>query len=136
MRTRNGYVSNSSSSSFIVYGKELDYYDAIELMADNENKVICILDHKGTSGDVEDFVFRMTNHRMSVLEKNGIDVAQMDGRYILVMKEWFNDGGVMNITEPLTGGRIFDVRKDDSSPCTDSDRDRNFARWVKCRSVK
>ena len=136
MRTRNGYVSNSSSSSFIVYGRELDYYEALDEMADDEKNVICILDHKGTSGEVEDFVFRMTDHRMNMLEKNGIDVEQMDGRYVLVMKEWFNDGGVMDITEPLTGGRIFEVRKDDSSPCTDSDRDRNFARWVKVRCVK
>lgn len=134
MKTRAGYVSNSSSSSFIVYGKELDYYDALEAMADDGKKVICILPRKGISGEVEDFVFRMTNHRMNALEKAGIDVERWDGRYYLVMKEWFNDGGVMDITEPLTGGRIFEVRKDDSSPTTDSDRDRNFARWLKQRS--
>ena len=136
MRVRNGYVSNSSSSSFIVYGRELDYYEALEMMADNGNNVMCILDREGTSGEVEDFVFRMTNRRMNVLESNGIDIEQMNGRYLLVMKEWFNDGGVMDITEPLTGGRIFEIRKDDSSPTSDSDNDRNFARWVKSRRRK
>jgi hypothetical protein len=136
MKARNGYVSNSSSSSFIVYGRELDYYEALERMADNGNNVMCILDRKGTSGEVEDFVFRMTNRRMNILESNGIDIEQMNGRYLLVMKEWFNDGGVMDITEPLTGGRIFEITKDDSSPTSDSDNDRNFARWVKSRRGK
>ncbi len=138
MKTRQGYVSNSSSTSFIVYGKELDYYDALEAMKDESNNVICILHHKGTSGECEDFVFRMTDYRMKALKKgekslrkNMIDIE--NGKFLLIMKEWFNDGGVMDITEPLTGGRIYEVRKDDSSPTTDSNRDRNFAKWMKLR---
>ena len=131
MKTRTGYVSNSSSSSFIVYGKELDYYDALEAMAGDGKKVVCILPRKGTSGDTEDFVFRMTDYRMKALEKNGICIE--DGRFMLVMKEWHNDGGVMDITEPLTGGRIYEITSDDSSPISDSDRDRNFAKWIKLR---
>lgn len=134
MRIRNGYVSNSSSSSFIVYGQELDYHEAIEQMADDDKKVICILDKKGTSGEVEDFVFRITNQRMNMLEKAGIEVEH--GKYLLVMKEWLNNGGVMEIAEHLTGGRIFEVRKDYSSPNTDSDKDRNFLKWVKWRKTK
>lgn len=136
MRIRNGYVSNSSSSSFIVYGRELDYHEAVELMADNDNNVMCILNKKGTSGEGEDFVFRMTDHRMDILKGNGIDIKKMKGRYLLAMKEWRNNGRVLDITEPLTGGRVFEIRKDNSSPASDSDSNMNFARWVKSRGRK
>ena len=136
MRIRNGYVSNSSSSSFIVYGRELDYHEAVELMADKDNNVVCILDKKGTSGEGEDFVFRMTSHRMGILEGNGIDIEKMKGRYLLALKEWCNNGRVLDIAEPLTGGRVFEIRKDNSSPASDSDSNMNFARWVKSRGRK
>ena len=136
MKTRAGYVSNSSSSSFIVYGRELDYHEAVELMADKDNNVVCILNKKGTSGEGEDFVFRMTSHRMDILEGNGIDIKKMKGRYLLAMKEWRNNGRVLDITCPLTGGRVFEIRKDNSSPSSDSDSNMNFARWVKSRGRK
>ena len=136
MKTREGYVSNSSSSSFIVYGRELDYHEAVELMADKDNNVMCILDKKGTSGEGEDFVFRMTSHRMDILKGNGIDIEKMKGRYLLAMKEWRNNGRVLDIAEPLTGGRVFEIRKDNSSPTSDSDSNMNFARWVKSRGRK
>ena len=136
MRIRNGYVSNSSSSSFIVYGRELDYHEALELMADKHNNVVCILNKKGTSGEGEDFVFRMTNHRMDILESNGIDIEKMKARYLLALKEWCNNGRVLDIAEPLTGGMVFEIRKDNSSPTSDSDSNMNFARWVKSRGRK
>ena len=136
MRIRNGYVSNSSSSSFIVYGRELDYHEAVELMADKDNNVVCILDKKGTSGEGEDFVFRMTSHRMDILKGNGIDIKKMKGRYLLAMKEWRNNGRALDIACPLTGGRVFEIRKDNSSPASDSDSNMNFARWVKSRVRK
>ena len=136
MKVRLNYVSNSSSSSFIVYGRELDYHEAVELMADKDNNVMCILDKKGTSGEGEDFVFRMTSHRMDILKGNGIDIEKMKGRYLLAMKEWRNNGRVLDIAEPLTGGRVFEIRKDNSSPASDSDSNMNFARWVKSRGRK
>ena len=106
------------------------------MMADKDNNVMCILDKKGTSGEGEDFVFRMTSHRMGILKGNGIDIKKMKGRYLLAMKEWRNNGRVLDITEPLTGGRVFEIRKDNSSPASDSDSNMNFARWVKSRGRK
>ena len=135
MKTRTNYVSNSSSTSFVVYGRELDYYEALETMADDAKKVICILSGKGTSGDVEDFVFRMTNYRMNELEKAGIDINGMDATYLLAMKCGRNEVGSMDITEPLTGGMIFTFMKDYSSPNTDDDTDEKFANWVKWRTL-
>ena len=128
MKVRLNYVSNSSSSSFIVYGRELDYHEAVELMADKDNNVMCILDKKGTSGEGEGFVFRMTSHRMDILKGNGIDIEKMKGRYLLAMKEWRNNGGVLDITEPLTGGRVFEIRKDNSSPASDSNSNMKIGR--------
>ena len=130
MKVRINYVSNSSSSSFIVYGKKLDYYDALELM--KENSVICILDRQGISGEVEDFVFEMTDGRLKKLEKNGIDVS--NGEFILVMEKWDNGEEIMDVLQPLTGGRFFEVTKDESSPNTLKDNDKNFVRWVKSKA--
>ena len=78
----------------------------------------------------------MTSHRMDILEGNGIDIEKMKGRYLLAMKEWRNNGRVLDIAEPLTGGRVFEIRKDNSSPSSDSDSNMNFARWVKSRGRK
>ena len=52
------------------------------------------------------------------------------------MNEWRNNGRVLDIAEPLTGGRVFEIRKDNSSPASDSDSNMNFARWVKSRGRK
>ena len=39
MKTRNGFVSNSSSSSFVLIVKKEDYDDAIELIDDDNGNV-------------------------------------------------------------------------------------------------
>lgn len=40
MKIRNGFVSNSSSTSFLLYGVELDLYDVIDMMENNKSFVV------------------------------------------------------------------------------------------------
>ena len=129
MKTRTSFVSNSSSSSFIVYGKKT-YFDELDKdMTKDGHEVICVLDSQGISGDVEDFVFTVTPYRVKQLDKCGIGFRSR-GHFIEVFKRWHNDDVVMDITEPLTGGRIMSITKDYSSPCTDADNDKDFRKWL------
>ena len=124
---RMGYVSNSSSSSFIVYGEVVGYRDALERM-DGAN-VYCIVKDGGTSGDVADFIFRMSPGRMDRLAKAGVDVSKE--MFIDVGKVMKTNGFyVCDIAEPLTGGGVYDFDMDHSSPGTDSDDDGNFIDWI------
>ena len=132
MKTRLNFVSNSSSSSSIVYGSVVNYDDIGELIKDENNNIMCILDSQGTSGDVADFVFRVTPERLKILNDNGIKID--DGQFINVIKEWYNDGEVVAIDEPLAGGRIFEVEKDYSSPNTDKADDKRFLKWMHYRA--
>ena len=127
MKTRIGYVSNSSSTSFLVYAIPLDYQTALAMMG--ERNIQCVLKNAGTSGDSEDFVFRMSKNRMKLLKKNHIDLSE-DGIFLEVIKEFETDDNMVNIDFPLEGGALFDIMKDDSSPYTDDDYDDAFVDWV------
>lgn len=132
MKTRLNFVSNSSSSSSIVYGNVVEYDNIEELIKDESNNIVCALDAQGTSGECEDFVFRVTPERLKILRDNGIDIS--DGQFLNVMKEWHNDGEVVKIEEPLEGGRIFELTKDYSSPNTDKANDKHFLKWMHYRA--
>ena len=56
MKSRFGYVSNSSSSSFLVYGLPTVDFDDVKQWLDEGRKVYCIDEGAGTSGDCADFV--------------------------------------------------------------------------------
>ena len=134
MKIRSNFVSNSSSSSFIIYGKKIDFYDINQedLLDATKNKIICVLDGQGTSGEVEDFVFTVTPERIATLQKNKIPFE--NGEFFEVMKEWGSDEEVINITEPLTGGRLYTIKKDYSSPNNDSAKNKDFLEWVHFKS--
>lgn len=132
MRLRVGYVSNSSSTSFIVYGAIVDYSDVEKLISDGY-EVICILDSKGTSGDVADFVFTVTQYRLKVLSEHGIDIS--NGEFIQVKGHvCVGENDELMITSPLSGGRLMEIDEDYSSPNSDSDNDQKFADWVEFNS--
>lgn len=131
MKIRVGYVSNSSSSSFIVYGIVMDYDKAVESI--DTCNVYCIINGGGASGDVADFVFKLTHGRLKKLNKKKIDIS--NAMFIDVLKE-FREEGITDIDKPLRGGALFDICRDDSSPCSDSDNDRAFAEWIKYKGEK
>ncbi len=130
MKIRSNFVSNSSSSSFIIYGKKIDFYDINQedLLDATKNKIICVLDGQGTSGECENFVFTVTPARIKLLQKNKIPFE--NGEFYEVIKQWKDDEEIINITEPLTGGRLYTIVKDYSSPATDSERNPDFLKWV------
>ena len=126
MKTRSGYVSNSSSSSFLVYANPVSYSAALAMMG--ERNITCVLKGQGTSGDAEDFVFKMTEGRMKILKKNHIDVS--DGLFLEIIRKFEPKDGMVTIDSDLDGGALFDVVKDDSSPYTDDDDDTSFVDWA------
>lgn len=129
MKIRNGYVSNSSSSSFLVYGKYLDYHEAMEEFESGNRRIRCILRNRGTSGDCADYVFLLSKKRLKLLDEHQIDIT--DAMFVDVEKWlWFNDDGVVDIDEPLSGGSLISIQQDDSSPYDNmKDGDSKFVEW-------
>lgn len=131
MKKRSGYVSNSSSSSFIVYGTDCDFDDIAGIL-DQGMKVICVDYGAGTSGDCADFVFSMTKERLALLEKHK-DIIRHKGVVIIcksfsVSEEMCEE--ILSIPD-LIGGKFFDFSRDYNSPSTDSIDDEDFVEWIK-----
>lgn len=130
MKTRSGYVSNSSSSSFLVYGNRIDFDDIGKLLENGED-VLCVDEGAGTSGDCGDFVFRMTKERFEMLWWCGKKFDEM-GVDIINAKFSIQDldmGNRIDVPE-LKGGRFFEYSMDYNSPETDSVDDERFAEWA------
>lgn len=67
MKIRSGYVSNSSSSSFCVVGRQIDNPDThIEL----GRKVMVIVEAGGTSGENEDWSMLLNKEAYNILNKS------------------------------------------------------------------
>lgn len=131
MKKRGGYVSNSSSSSFIVYGTVCDFDDIARIL-DKGMEVICVDFGAGTSGDCADFVFSMTKERLALLERHK-DTIRRKG--ICIICKWFSVSEEMydeKMSIPdLIGGKFFDFSMDYNSPSTDSIDDEDFVEWIK-----
>lgn len=131
MKKRDGYVSNSSSSSFIVYGTVCDFDDIARIL-DQGMEVICVDFGAGTSGDCADFVFSMTKERLALLERHK-DTIRRKGigifcKWFSVSEEMYDEK--MSIPD-LIGGKFFDFSMDYNSPSTDSIDDEDFVEWIK-----
>ena len=133
MKTRTNYVSNSSSSSFVVYGTICDFEDIAKTL-DQGREVICVECGAGTSGDCADFVFNMTKERLALLEKYK-DIIRHKGIEIICKSfSVSEDRCDERLSMPdLRGGQFFDFDMDYSSPKTDRIDDEDFVEWIKYR---
>ena len=117
MKTRVSFVSNSSSSSFVVIGKPVASLDKAVELSKNGHTVIAELDDCGYSGDVEDFIFRITEETARILSVSNrteyhkpiyIDVSRVIGES--------DDLVEISEVDHNDGSRIWFFDKDDSAP--------------------
>lgn len=130
MKTRFGYVSNSSSSSFVIYGDGLKDAAAVKEAVANGKIVYCVDENGGWSGECADFAFRLTPER---LEKIGahLDDCMRNKRFSAVQVEWASDSDEIQFAlAHRTGKCLFKFRKDERSPATDAVDDEEFVRWI------
>ncbi len=133
MKIRANYVSNSSSSSFLVYGNQCGF-DDIERLLGEGKEIWCVDYGAGTSGDCADFVFKMTKERFDFLKqyRETLEYKQMDivCEKFIVGESRFEE----KIEIPsLRGGRFFNYDRDYNSPHTDDADDEDFLEWIQYR---
>ena len=133
MRSRLGYVSNSSSSSFVVYGDEAGSLDEALGWIGGGEKVICVSENSGHSGENADVVFTLTPERLKVFEKG---LAHEFGKgYFHIIRERFSgfvDDDCLAMDLPgLSAGSLFYYKMDYCSPAGDSEDDPDFVSFVK-----
>lgn len=117
MKTRIGFVSNSSSSSFVVIGKRVISLDEAVELSKKGHTVIAELDDCGHSGDVEDFIFRITEETAAIL-RNSRMLTWRQPTYVDVSTEVKDslDNVVITEKQRSDGSRIWFFDKDDSAP--------------------
>ena len=76
MKTRNGFVSNSSSSSFIIFGEKVNWYD----FENTDGEIWMMGTYYGEGYDV----FRLTPEMQDLIVKKG-----RDGSYYRAYKTFF-----------------------------------------------
>ena len=135
MLIRNGYVSNSSSSSFVVYGFEVDSFKKAKELVFSGKEVYCVEQGGGWSGDCGDFVFKLTNERCELLSKHHRFMKEWISRINIICVEFIAVGGDADTDKTidvpdLKDGMFFEFDRDDNSAWTDAIDDEHFQRWI------
>lgn len=139
MKTRFGYVSNSSSSSFVVYGNKLDTMEEIEAAVAAGRNVVMAVECGGSSGDNGDFIARITPERYALMkrklqryvEKNKdgdehcIDFVDCAFKKYLDEDEEFDEQAL-----GLSGGEALWYDRDYNSPHSDDVDDDEWLYWL------
>lgn len=106
MKIRNDYVSNSSSSSFIVVGNRLDKVSLDDLESLNpDESIFLILKGYGCDGD---YIFELTPALLMDCDMRHIDfnspkLTKVKGRYVV------GEGGYVSSAKGSTSSDEFDV---------------------------
>lgn len=104
MKIRNGYVSNSSSSSFCIVGKEID--NPLERIK-NGKKVWIIVENGGNSGECEDWAMELNLETFEILKKSKWYKSHQE--YSVFIEA--NDNAVVE-WDSNEGDNVLQVKKD------------------------
>ena len=138
MKQRFGYVSNSSSSSFVVYGNKLSTREELEAAVAAGRNVVMVVECGGSSGDNGDFVARITPERYALMkrklqryvEKNNDGdehcIDFIDCMYRQCLEEDEFDEKALG----LSGGTAFWYNEDYNSAHTDDIDDDDWLYWL------
>ncbi len=136
MRYRLNYISNSSSSSFVVYGRAVDSFKQACRLVDEGRTIYCVHFGAGWSGDSEDFVFKLTKERYELLLKSHDfmyetihDIQIIDTDFVIVGDDKREADKPIHVPE-LKGGMVYAFDRDDKSAWTDSVDDEHFTQWL------
>lgn len=117
MKIRNGFVSNSSSSSFVIIGKEIK--NPLQALKENK-KVFVYIPGAGTSGDVEDWGMYIDNESYQILKTSKwFDGWSSKVIYFECSNDYVDDKNEdekINILNDITNQQIFAFERDYSSP--------------------
>ena len=123
MKVRASFVSNSSSSSFIIQGKKVKFKDV-------EVGNYCVEPNGGWSGEVEDFIFKVTKYRKEEMEKAFSKQTLGNLHFIRPIQIIKEDREENLVVEKKEKGEVFVLNNDYMSPYSDSDDDENFRKWL------
>lgn len=118
MKYREGYVSNSSSSSFMIRGKEIKDKTALKNVIEDGRTVWFVGEGEGTSGDVADFIMKLTRENVDMMGDAVEELWEGKDRHVIM--------------EMKNGGNVYEFDMDQNSPLVKGDvrRDWRFLRWL------
>ena len=126
MKIRNGYVSNSSSSSFMIIGKEIGNVFSGPFNLDFKNKNYVMIG-KYLYEDGNDYI-KLTPELYKWIEDHKLDVDFEDGTIIEIIKEnvWAD---YIAIPDNITGACAWHIKASEHSSETVEDLERHY---IKC----
>lgn len=119
MKIRNGYVSNSSSSSFVCIGKKIT--SPTKALKEGK-KVLVYIEGVGTSGEAADWAMYIDNEILSILQASKWFSQMRHVQYWEVHDgiriEYDRNTGedIMIVDDDISGETVFSFRRDYSSP--------------------
>lgn len=119
MKIRNGYVSNSSSSSFVIFGHKIT--NPLKSLKEGK-RVFLYVEGAGTSGECEDWGMFIDEECLKLLNKSKWFDYRKDYSIFFECKNNFEedkkDYDKVNVLEDIEGEEIFAFERDYSSPNT------------------
>ena len=115
MKVRSGYVSNSSSSSFVIFGTRIkNPQDVIK----SGKRVFVFIDGGGTSGEAEDWGMFLDQECFDLLQKSKWFARNKNYTTFFECPDSFYDdeNDKLVVSKPIKGVEIFGFERDYSSP--------------------